>query len=202
MNKIKFILLIAASLIPLTIYGAGTSIDTQGVLLGTTAENKSAKVDIEIAISLPDYPKIGPIIFSGSADVSYSINEKNILLLTEQFSELYAELTDIPESYRPVTLALNISNSAIKSTWDKDRNITISPVDFEVSVYKGKTAEIENGARCLTSFTLKNVQILFEDMISGNILLNFDANLPRSGNEFFDQILSGKEIHGDITINY
>lgn len=182
-----------------------SALDVQREVMAPASVSKQGTVvaQIELKISLPDYPQIGPILFSEKGEISYTVEGDSVTIGGQEIPHLMSELDMVPDSMKPLTLVVAVTSKTVEAS-NKKSNISITPVDFAVAVYKKKRGEITSGDKPSISAELKNVQIIVEkyDGKNNSVELSFAAELPKTGDDLFDSVLAGKAVRGDYHIEF
>lgn len=181
-----------------------SAIESQQDIIAADMHKNTADVSFSIDIDLPDYPKVEPITFEGHERIPYTAGKSSVSIDASGIKPVYAELKDIPESMQPMTIELKLNDRTIRAAWNEQKDVSISDIDVEVSIYKKRKYEIRSGSKPLLQFTLSNIDIFVDDLnLSNNtIILGFNEALPSTDNELFNEFLSGKEIVGTIVLEF
>lgn len=181
-----------------------SAIDIQRGLLASEDSRVVADIGIDVSISFPDYPQVGPIVFSDDADIPYTINNSSLKLKGQDVPMLYNELEDIPSSLKPITIAIGIRDDIVRAQWNEDLDVEISNTSLVVEMYKKRMDRITRNTEPDLRFALLGLDIDVEeiDLDERYITLGFETKVPRTGNELLDELLAGKRIKGIVNIEY
>ena len=155
------------------------------------------------AIDIPSLLPDGPKDLTMTGDVRFSILESEASLRMDDFPPVLMVLrsTEIPQLPSGVTATLIISGApgvTAQGSFDGAR-LELADVAFRIRVVLGELQpeDVTPGLPALVDFVINGMEITTtEPYAQGNITLHLETTLgdAPSGNELFDQFLSGAEI--------
>lgn len=155
------------------------------------------------AIDIPQLAPGGPKALELTGPIKLAINGSSVKMYMDEFPNaiMYLRSEEIPQLPSGVTATLVLSGSEgveAEGTFDGSR-VTIDGVSFRIRVTLGEvTAEqIRSGISALIDFDVADLQITtIVPFDAGDITMHMETVLPEnpSGNELFDQFLTGAEI--------
>lgn len=181
------------------------ALSMQEALLDIGRLNK-INADVEFKIELPDYPRIRPVVFNKSASIPYMTGENAIRINGCGIPNLISELKEVPEEFKPITLAISgVSGNITSITWntyDDKTDIQVKHLDLTVRFYAKHHYETNDSIRPDLEFVLSDIDVSHVEYNKENsvVMLDFDTILPKIGNEIFDEYIAGKKVSGLITI--
>lgn len=155
------------------------------------------------AIDIPSLVPSGPKDLVMTGDIPFSISAGSASLVMDGFPHVlfYLRSSEVPQLPSGVTATLIISGApgiTAEGTFDGAR-LELSSVAFRIRVVLGELQpeQITPGLPALVDFVIKDLEITTTEPYSqGNITLHLETTLGEapSGNELFDQFLSGAKI--------
>jgi hypothetical protein len=174
-----------------------------GGLVSCEPGNGTACYTGGFAIDIPKLAPGGPKPLELTGPIKMSINGSSVKMFMDDFpyAIMHLRSEEIPQLPSGVTATLILSGgegAEAQGTFDGSR-ITINDVSFRIRVTLGEvTAEqVLSGVSALIDFNVTNLQITtIAPYDQGAITMHMQTKLPQkpSGNELFDQFLSGAEI--------
>jgi hypothetical protein len=155
------------------------------------------------AVDLPDLAPGGPKPLEITGPIKFSIDGGSVNLRMDDFpyAIMYLRSEEIPQLPSGVTATLVISGVSgveAQGTFDGTR-INLSGVAFRIRVTLGEIGveEIKQGISALVDFDLTDLEIeTIKPLSQGAITMRLETSIPQnpSGNELFDQFLSGAKV--------
>ncbi|MBI4125896.1 MAG: hypothetical protein HY465_00225 [Deltaproteobacteria bacterium] len=155
------------------------------------------------AIDIPALIPSGPKDLVMTGDIPFTISEGSASLMMDGFPHVlfYLRSTEVPQLPSGVTATLIISGApgvTAEGSFDGAR-LELANVAFRIRVVLGELQpeQITPGLPALVDFVVKDIEITTTEPYSqGNITLHLETTLGEapSGNELFDQFLSGAAI--------
>ncbi len=174
-----------------------------GAFATCTPGNGTACYTGGFALDIPDLAPGGPKDLTLTGPIRMALNGGNVTLRMDDFpyAIMYLRSEDIPQLPSGVTATLVISGAQgeeAAGTFDGTR-LTIDGVIFRIRVALGELTvdQIKQGMSALVDFNVPDLTIETTKPLSqGAITLHLETSLPEnpSGNQLFDQFLSGAKI--------
>jgi len=180
------------------------AIDIQREILKAKTKSQIADAFIELKITLPNYPQIDPIIFEEEGRIPYTHTSNSLTIKGISIPTLLTEIEDIPDSYKPISIAISVASKSVVAKKTKNDKIQISPMNLKIAVYKKKKEDIDKSTKPSTEVVLKKVSLTMRSYSSKERTadLKFKHKLPETGDELFDSLLAGEEVVGEYYIEY
>jgi hypothetical protein len=155
------------------------------------------------AIDIPQLVPGGPQLLELTGPVRMNISGGSVKMYMDEFpfAIMYLRSEEVPQLPSGVTATLIINGSEgveAEGTFDGSR-VTLSGVSFRIRAALGEitSEQIRSGISALVDFDVPELEITTISPLSqGEITMHMETSLPEnpSGNELFDQFLSGAEI--------
>lgn len=173
-----------------------------GAFAACTPGNGVACYTGGFALDIPELSPGGPKALQMTGPIKFNINGGVLLQMDDfPFVIYYLRSEDIPKLPAGVTATLVISGAQgteARGTFDGAR-LTVKDVTFRIRVALGELSieQIQQGLSPLVDFKISGLDITtIKPLDQGAITLHLETALPEnpSGNELFDQFLSGVKI--------
>jgi hypothetical protein len=159
------------------------------------------------ALDIPQLAPGGPKALEMTGPIRFALDGGNVSLRMDDFPYvvMYLRSEEIPQLPSGVSATLVLSGapgSEAKGTFDGTR-LTLSDVAFRIRVALGEIPieDIGQGISALVDFELTGLEIeTISPLTQGAITLHLETTIPQnpSGNELFDQFLSGAKVIGTL----
>ncbi|MFH1829162.1 MAG: hypothetical protein ABH871_00095 [Pseudomonadota bacterium] len=174
-----------------------------GAFATCTPGNGTACYTGGFSIDIPQLAPGGPKALEITGPIRFSIDGATLKLRMDDFpyAIMYLRSEEIPQLPSGVTATLIISGAQgveAQGTFDGTR-VELSGVAFRIRVTLGEVSieDIKQGISALVDFDLTDLDIeTINPLSQGNITMRLETTVPQnpSGNELFDQFLSGADV--------